>query len=81
MRRSQIEIIYSILCNLQDKPLNKCKMLTKANLNYSVLIEYTEKLIDVDIINYDKKTYTLTDKGRQIFFTLKSLIQKVGVIA
>ena len=69
-KRERLEVIYDILCIVQDKhsSIKPTPLLRYSNLSSSSFIEYYKELLEKDLIKeiFDRKNrkyITLTDKG------------------
>ena len=79
--RSSTEIIGLILQAVEAEPLTRSKIMCQGMLNFKQVTDYTDLLIQQELLNYSKldKKYTITDKGRQLL-TLFNETSKLLVV-
>ncbi len=80
-KRNKLDVIYDILMSIseKDKAIKKTHILYKANLSHPMLERYLDEMLSRSLIKEielkgKKKSYTLTDKGREFIKKYKVML-------
>lgn len=69
-RRDQISIMIDLL-GVLVKPIRITRLIRLMNLNYVYLIRYLKRIDELGLIIYDKKEYSLSEKGKEFYKLLQ----------
>ena len=78
VRRSRLEIIYTILSLCRNAGAKKTRIMYRSNLSFNQLEKYLETLTSLGLLATDKGVYRLTEKGNEFlreFQDLKRLLE------
>lgn len=74
-RRSELDIVYSILNQIAQKPLKLTKILRKCNTCLSQFKKYEELLTINNLMKKENALYIITTKGRQHITKIKDVMK------
>lgn len=69
-RRDQISIMIDLM-GVLVKPIRITRLIRLMNLNYVYLIRYLKRIDELGLIIYDKKEYSLSEKGKEFYKLLQ----------